>query len=228
MFFFRVTGSVLGAFFITGLLCSLASVMGEKPKYRLPELISPVFLAPAPAREKNLVVKKLRPKKVQKFPESQKTTLKKEKIAPLRIMMAPLKMAAAPTMAVTMPVAPTMADARSVIPGPVGTKTVKTDLAAPGILGAASVDTPPRLKHYSPPLYPPRARGQNIEGKVVVRCVVSTGGKVMDARIIRAEPSGYFEKAALKSVKKWTFFPAELKGEKTAVYLDIPLSFSLD
>ncbi len=92
----------------------------------------------------------------------------------------------------------------------------------------ATVDVQPRLRQYRPPLYPPRARGQGVEGKVVVRCVVTAGGRVKEEKIIQANPAGYFEQAALKAVKKWTFVPATLNGEKVPVYVDIPLSFTLD
>ena len=141
---------------------------------------------------------------------------------PVDVQLNPLKIESAPLKAATLPAY--LPDALE----PAKTKALETNPAAAGIYQVASIDIPPRIKRYYPPLYPPRAKGQGVEGKVVVRCVVSASGRVRDVKIIQAEPAGYFEKTALKSVAKWTFVPAKFKGKKVAVYVDIPLSFSLD
>lgn len=99
---------------------------------------------------------------------------------------------------------------------------------ASGIFDLGDVDSPPRLQKYAPPLYPAAAKGKRIEGRVIIRCTVTAKGRVKDAEIISAEPPGYFEKTALKAVMVWTFIPAKYRGEKVPVYVDIPLTFSLD
>ncbi len=221
IFTLRLAGSLVGTLCITLLICLVAPLMSAEQAAVVPTLISPVQLVPLPAPLEKQKNKRIIPKKILQFSKSlPKKTSTREKIESVPIQMNPLKMEATPTMAATMPL-PLAAE-------PVKTKAVKTTPGTAGIYDMATVDHPPRLKHYSPPIYPPRAKGQGVEGKVFVRCVVSAGGKVLSTRIIQADPVGYFEKAALRSVKKWTFIPAKIQGKRVAVRVDIPLSFSLD
>ncbi len=216
----RLAGSLAGTICITLMICLVAPLMSGEQTAAVPTLISPVQLVPLPAPLEKQKNRRIIPKKIHRFSKSPpKKISKREKIESVPIQMNPLKMEATPTMAATMPLP---------LAAPVKTKAVKTTPGTAGIYDMTTVDHPPRLKHYTPPIYPPRAKGQGIEGKVFVRCVVSAGGKVLNTRIIQADPVGYFEKAALKSVKRWTFIPAKIQGKKVAVRVDIPLSFSLD
>lgn len=218
----RLTGSLLGTLCFSLVFCLMAPLMSGKPEVVIPALISPVQLVPLAApleRQKQIRILPKKMLRLSKLPP--KKIPKREKIDPIQIQMNPLKMETIPTMAATMPLP-------AAAPEPIKTTAVKTAPGTTGIYDMAVVDSPPRLKHYSPPMYPPRAKGQGVEGKVFVRCAVSAGGKVLNARIIQADPVGYFEKAALKSIKTWTFIPAKFQGKKVAVHVDIPLSFSLD
>lgn len=96
-----------------------------------------------------------------------------------------------------------------------------------GIFDLSAVDSPPKVQKYVPPVYPAKAKGKHIEGTVVIRCIVTAAGKVKDLQVISSEPKGYFEAAALKAVKEWTFIAAQLHGEKVPVYVDVPITFSL-
>ncbi len=107
-------------------------------------------------------------------------------------------------------------------------KEVRNSFGSSGIFEIGMVDTAPKLQRYVPPLYPPKAKGKRVEGKVVIRCVVTADGKVKDATIISANPPGFFEATALKAVAKWTFIAARYQDKNVSVYVDIPLSFSLD
>ena len=222
IFALRLAGSLVGTLSITLMICLVAPLMTGQRVALVTELISPVQLVPLPAPLEKQRPIKILPKKILQFSKSSpEKTATREKIESVPIQMNPLKIEATPFMAATIPLPPAILE-------PVKTKAVK---AAPGMAAVydmAKVDTPPRLKHYSPPIYPPRAKGQGIEGKVFVRCVVSAGGKVLNTRVLQANPVGYFETAALKSVKKWTFIPAKIQGKQVAVNVDIPLSFSLD
>lgn len=219
----HLTGSFLGALGVTLIFCFMAPLMSKTSGDPRPELISPVQISPLLSPVEKSKQRKIIPKKIfQAARPHQKRTPVKEIMEPVDIRLNPLKIEATPVMDATLPTPLPAA------PEPVKANVPETKPAASSIYHVASIDIPPRIKRYSPPLYPPRAKGQGIEGKVVVRCVVSSGGRIRDAKIIQAEPAGYFERAALKSVVKWTFVPAKLKGEKVAVYVDIPLLFSLD
>ncbi len=219
----RLTGSLIGAMGVTLIFCMMAPLMSRTSVPQVLETVAPVRIFPLPEPVKVLENQIIIPKKTIPLSGSpRKEKLRKKAVRPENIQLRPLEMETVPLMAATLPTPLPAA------PEPVLTKTMATDPGGADVFQVASVDVQPRLKRYRPPLYPPRARGQGVEGKVVVRCVVSAGGKVKDAKIIKVEPVGYFERAALKAVKKWTFVPAKLNGEKVPVYVDIPLSFTLD
>ena len=91
-------------------------------------------------------------------------------------------------------------------------------LALSVLLGCASVQNRPmQLVSGTGPVYPPAAKAQGIEGVVVVRYGVSLDGRVVDARVDRAQPEGVFESAALAAVRSWRYNPALKNGEPVAV-----------
>ena len=82
---------------------------------------------------------------------------------------------------------------------------------------AGSGDRPMQLVSGSGPVYPAVAKAEGLEGMVVVRYGVSIDGRVIDARVDRAEPAGVFEEAALSAVRSWRYNPAIRDGEPIAV-----------
>lgn len=71
------------------------------------------------------------------------------------------------------------------------------------------------------PQYPREAAREGLSGEVVVEAVVAADGTVRTARIISANPRGYFEQAALASVRKSKFRPKIVDGkpvEQTGTY----------
>jgi protein TonB len=220
---FRLTGSLLGALSVTLMFCFMAPLINKKSGEPQLELLQPVQISPLLSPVEKPKQRKIIPKKIFRVSLShQKKKPIKEILEPVDILLNPLKIEAGSMMAATLPT-PLPA---ALEPGKINTSQINPTTA--DIYQVVSIDIPPRLKRYSPPLYPPRAKGKGVEGKVVVRCVVSARGSIQDVKILQAEPAGYFERAALNSVKKWTFVPAKFKGEKVAVYVDIPLLFSLD
>ncbi len=73
--------------------------------------------------------------------------------------------------------------------------------------------------------YPAEAYENNIEGKVLVRFVVSKDGSVMNPSIIRsADPE--LDKAALDAIKKLPkFIPGKQDGMPVNVYYSLPIVF---
>jgi TonB family protein len=67
------------------------------------------------------------------------------------------------------------------------------------------------------PAYPAEARAEGIEGIVVVEYRVSAEGEVRDPRVVRAEPSGVFDQAALAAVRTWRYRPHQQQGEAVEV-----------
>lgn len=96
-------------------------------------------------------------------------------------------------------------------------------------LGAAPADTDVVPLVRVNPQYPSRALLANIEGWVHVEFTITTAGTVKDARVIDADPPGYFERAALGAVQKYKYRPKIEDGaavERPGV--QVVLSFKLD
>ena len=62
------------------------------------------------------------------------------------------------------------------------------------------------------PQYPRRAQAAGIEGWVMVRFDVGTFGEVLNPVVEAAEPSGVFEREALKAITKFKYKPKVVDG----------------
>jgi protein TonB len=58
-----------------------------------------------------------------------------------------------------------------------------------------------------PPDYPPRALARGLEGWVQVQFTITPTGTVSNAKVVRAEPPGIFNDAALKAIARWRYNP---------------------
>ena len=65
----------------------------------------------------------------------------------------------------------------------------------------------------APARYPRRANQHNITGWVEVAFTVTSVGKTADIEVLRADPEGIFETAAIRAVEKWAFEPREYRGQ---------------
>ncbi len=94
---------------------------------------------------------------------------------------------------------------------------------------AVSSNRPTQLVSGSAAAYPADARAQGIEGLVVVRYDVSVDGRVINARVVRADPADVFDDAALSSVRSWRFNPALVDGVPRATQdVESTVTFKLD
>jgi protein TonB len=108
-------------------------------------------------------------------------------------------------------------------------------LALPGSPASASgwtscldpaVSPPTPLERGAPP-YPESARLANAEGSVEVAFTVLRSGEVGWVRIVKAEPSGFFEDAALEGIRGWRFTPAVRDGAPIECRLRTRVRFTL-
>ena len=95
------------------------------------------------------------------------------------------------------------------------------DMPKPG--ESVYVEELPEAITKVPPVYP--TDGRKLEGTVVVQALVGRDGLVKDTRIVKSIP--LLNDAAIAAVKQWTFKPATAKGEPVAVWVAIPIKFSL-
>jgi protein TonB len=75
------------------------------------------------------------------------------------------------------------------------------------------------------PKYPNEARSQHIEGFVLVQALVGKDGSVQGTRIMKSIPA--LDSAAVIAVRQWRFKPAKSMGKPVAVWVVVPLKFSL-
>ena len=76
-------------------------------------------------------------------------------------------------------------------------------------------------------IYPPKAKMNNIQGKVYINFVVGKDGVIRDVKIIRGVHK-LLDKEALRVVKlmpKWT--PGVQRGKKVSVSFNLPINFRL-
>jgi TonB family protein len=76
-----------------------------------------------------------------------------------------------------------------------------------------------------PPTYPEAAREAGVSGLVMTQVFLGQQGEVKDAVAVYGPPM--LRDAALDAVWQWTFKPARSKGKPVAVWVAIPIKFSL-
>jgi TonB family protein len=91
---------------------------------------------------------------------------------------------------------------------------VPSDTELPGEKAAVILSSQGAEKHllrHQPPVYPAEARKQRIEGTVVLKAVVSEGGKVEGVRLVEGDPT--LATAAISAVKQWRYRPYLREGK---------------
>jgi TonB family protein len=97
----------------------------------------------------------------------------------------------------------------------------------PGPDEFVAVEEMPVLITPPVPEYPQAAKDKEIEGTVQLRLLVGKDGKVIDAFVsTHADP--LLDEAALTAVRKAEFKPATQHGKPVAVWVQVPIKFSLN
>lgn len=91
------------------------------------------------------------------------------------------------------------------------------DGAGPGI--ARNPKVPPRVAATAAPVYPQALRDAGIGGRVVVRGVIGTDGRVESAEVVRSSGNSTLDNNALSAFYKWRFSAAKNDaGQKVRCY----------
>ena len=85
----------------------------------------------------------------------------------------------------------------------------------------------PRYQLNTPPAYPGRARKRGQEGTVILRVLVNEEGRVADLEIEDSSGFGLLDRAAVSSVRKWSFEPGRQGEERIAMWVKVPVTFKL-
>ncbi len=97
------------------------------------------------------------------------------------------------------------------------------------IFEAHNLDAPLKLISYKHPPYPDKARSVGIEGRVVVKLLISPTGIVKKAEVLTEEPKGFgFSRSVLDVIFDYQFSEPNVMGDSVWVYCILPLRFSLE
>lgn len=85
--------------------------------------------------------------------------------------------------------------------------------------GARNPKVPPRVASTAAPVYPQALRDAGIGGRVVVRGVIGTDGRVESAEVVRSSGNSTLDNNALSAFYKWRFSAAKNDaGQKVRCY----------
>jgi protein TonB len=82
-----------------------------------------------------------------------------------------------------------------------------------------------KLERRVTPVYPPMARAQGIEGRVVLRGTVAEDGTLDGLMVVSGVPM--LARAALDAVAQWRYRPYRLNGKPVRMPTEISVEFKL-
>jgi periplasmic protein TonB len=110
--------------------------------------------------------------------------------------------------------------------GPAGRDT--TGPSGNEVATAATVERPAALRVAPRPWYPEPLRAARVTGRVVVRLVVDTVGRVEPASVVIRETShDLFSEAVRAVLPSLRFIPAEAGGRRVRMLVELPFEFHL-
>ncbi len=110
-----------------------------------------------------------------------------------RSVQPPTRSPASPALAASEPAKPAAPGPAPAVPAHQPTPPTPATAALPPVLAQVAAR------------YPPQAQRRRIEGLVEVEFTVRADGSVADARILRSEPAGVFDREALGAIQRWRF-----------------------
>ncbi len=91
----------------------------------------------------------------------------------------------------------------------------------------AGPTTGARPRFNPKPIYPPDARQQRQQGRVIVGVQVSAEGRATSVSLVRGSGFPRLDAAAVEGVRRWTFAPAQAAGLAIPSRVEVPVTFSL-
>ncbi|MEN1728850.1 MAG: TonB family protein [Pseudomonadota bacterium] len=132
-----------------------------------------------------------------------------------------------PAIPTISPITPVSAEPMQIDRSPQGTPSPyrQGTVRAPSL---ASVNQDAGPENPRPPIYPPTAAQQGIEGWVRVEVVVDARGRVRSTRVLESQPRGVFDSAALAAISGWSWRPKIVDGRAVEQTLVQEMTFSLE
>ena len=95
---------------------------------------------------------------------------------------------------------------------------------APRLRAGRDIRPPRRLRAVSP-IYPRVAQLSQLQGVVVVECVIDERGRVQNATVVKGVP--LLADAALAAVRQWAYAPTLVNGVPVEVVMTVTVTFQL-
>ncbi len=84
---------------------------------------------------------------------------------------------------------------------------------------------PALLIHRVEPIYPPLAKQTHREGRVELRAIIGTDGRIRSLQIVAGDP--LFEQSAVEAVQQWRYKPTILNGQPVEIDTSIMVIYSM-
>jgi periplasmic protein TonB len=97
----------------------------------------------------------------------------------------------------------------------------------PNILSSVFLDSRPRTRAQTPPVYPFEAKRSGLTGTVTVEFIVDESGHVVDPHVIDSTDR-VFEEPTLRAISKWRFEPGRKNDQIVRFRMSQPVMFNLD
>ena len=100
------------------------------------------------------------------------------------------------------------------------------DLGSLEIFEIGDLDQLPQPRRQMPPVFPPNALRMGLNGRVLLEFIITTEGRVINAKVINSSDP-IFESYAIDAVRKWLFTPGEKDGKKVNTRTRVPIPFNV-
>ena len=94
--------------------------------------------------------------------------------------------------------------------------------------GSGDREAAPRYGSNPEPSYPMQARRRGLQGTVMLRVLVDAGGNVADVRLAGSSGHSILDRAAMSSVRSWSFTPGMSGGRPRQMWVEVPVRFVLN
>jgi protein TonB len=95
-------------------------------------------------------------------------------------------------------------------------------------VGGANIDSQGGFKAGIPPIYPPKALLKNTEGWVKVLISIDEFGSVSAVSVLDSNPARLFDEAALKAVRKWSYYEKKVNDEPVPYQVTQTVEFNIE
>ncbi len=108
--------------------------------------------------------------------------------------------------------------------GPMPPQPPSTTQTNPRVIRMTRLD-PAMLIHRVEPIYPPLAKQTHREGRVELRAIIGTDGRIRSLQIVAGDP--LFEQSAVEAVQQWRYKPTILNSQPVEIDTSIMVIYSM-